>query len=354
MKRELPVLLVVDDNENNRYTLGRRLQREGYGELLFATNGREALAQLRAQPIDLVLLDIMMPELNGFEVLEHMRADERLRGVPVIMISALDELESVIRCIELGAEDHLPKPFNPVLLRARIGATLEKKRLRDQVAEQLAFVSEIFGKYVPGAVAEALIAKRGGLEPEQRTATVLYTDIEDFTRLAESMSPGDLIAMLNEYFDTLARAIAEHRGVINQFQGDAILATFNVPIEDSAHASNAVRAAACIQAACGARSFAGVRLRTRIGINTGEVVAGSVGASDRLNYTVHGDAVNLAARLEQLNKQFGTCVLVAASTAEQAAGQFRFDGLGPITVRGRREPVEVFALSLGVAEAEQT
>lgn len=126
-------LLVVDDNEDNRYTLTRRLKREGYTNIAVAENGRQALEMVKAQPFDLMLLDIMMPEVNGYEVLERMKADAQMRHVPVIMISAVDELESVIRCIELGAEDYLPKPFNPTLLRARVGASLEKKRMRDDI-----------------------------------------------------------------------------------------------------------------------------------------------------------------------------------------------------------------------------
>jgi sigma-B regulation protein RsbU (phosphoserine phosphatase) len=130
-------LLVVDDNEDNRYTLTRRLKREGYTDLTTANDGREALALLQSRAFDLVLLDIMMPEMNGFQVLEHLKADEKLRDLPVIMISALDEIESVIRCVELGAEDYLAKPFNPTLLRTRVGASLEKKRLRDAVRASL-------------------------------------------------------------------------------------------------------------------------------------------------------------------------------------------------------------------------
>jgi len=131
-------LLVVDDNEDNRYTLAQRLKRQGYGNLSMAANGREALEAMHERRFDLVLLDVMMPELNGYEVLEQMRADPVLRDIPVIMISAVDQLESVVRCIELGAEDYLAKPFNPTLLRARVGASLEKKRLRDQVDASLA------------------------------------------------------------------------------------------------------------------------------------------------------------------------------------------------------------------------
>jgi sigma-B regulation protein RsbU (phosphoserine phosphatase) len=133
-----PALLVVDDNDDNRFTLTRRLAREGYRNLTTATNGREALDLLKAKPFDLILLDIMMPDMNGYEVLERMKAGTGLPDIPVIMISALNEIDSVIRCIELGAEDYLPKPFNPTLLRARVGASLEKKRLRDAVRASLA------------------------------------------------------------------------------------------------------------------------------------------------------------------------------------------------------------------------
>jgi sigma-B regulation protein RsbU (phosphoserine phosphatase) len=130
-------VLIVDDNEHNRYTLTRRLKREGYANLTTADNGRQALEALNAGRFDLVLLDVMMPEMNGYQVLEHLKADRQLRDVPVIMISALDEMDSVIRCIELGAEDYLAQPFNPTLLRARVGASLEKKRLRDEVRASL-------------------------------------------------------------------------------------------------------------------------------------------------------------------------------------------------------------------------
>ncbi|HEY8360364.1 MAG TPA: response regulator, partial [Ramlibacter sp.] len=135
-----PRLLIVDDNEDNRYTLTQRLKRQGYTQIVAANDGRQALELLKTESIDLILLDVMMPEINGYEVLERLKASPQLRGIPVIMISALDELESVVRCIKLGAEDYLPKPFNPVLLQARVGASLEKKRLRDAAALHLAQV----------------------------------------------------------------------------------------------------------------------------------------------------------------------------------------------------------------------
>jgi sigma-B regulation protein RsbU (phosphoserine phosphatase) len=135
-------LLIVDDNEDNRYTLTRRLNREGYQNLTSAGNGREALDCLQAKPFDLVLLDVMMPDMNGYEVLAHVKASAQLREIPIIMISALDEIDSVIRCIELGADDYLNKPFNPILLRARVGALLEKKRLHDEVRRNFVRLEE--------------------------------------------------------------------------------------------------------------------------------------------------------------------------------------------------------------------
>jgi DNA-binding response OmpR family regulator len=124
-------ILIVDDNESNRDMLSRRLQHQGY-DVCIADSGHKALTLLNTREVDLILLDVMMPEMDGHDVLKELKADSRWRDIPVIMISALDEIESVVRCIERGAEDYLPKPFDPVLLRARIGACLEKKRLRDQ------------------------------------------------------------------------------------------------------------------------------------------------------------------------------------------------------------------------------
>lgn len=178
-------LLIVDDNEDNRYTLTRRLQREGYTNLTSATGGQEALDLLQSRAFDLVLLDVMMPGLNGYEVLERMRADDRLRHIPVIMISALDEIDSVIRCIELGAEDYLSKPFNPTLLRARVGASLEKKRLRDELVRhtrrmerELEMAREIQLNMVPtdfaAAGAERAVEIFATLQPAREVGGDLY------------------------------------------------------------------------------------------------------------------------------------------------------------------------------------
>lgn len=178
-------LLIVDDNEDNRYTLTRRLNREGYDNLTTANNGREALDLLKSKSIDLVLLDIMMPDMNGYEVLEQMMASAELRNIPVIMISALSEIDSVIRCIELGAEDYLSKPFNPTLLRARVGATLEKKRLRDEVQASLARLEDemdsarklqfgMLPRIFPACTPEHPVEVYAAMEPAREVGGDLY------------------------------------------------------------------------------------------------------------------------------------------------------------------------------------
>ena len=173
-------LLVVDDDEMNRDTLSRHLQRQGHS-VAVAENGRQALDMVSTHPFDLVLLDVMMPEMDGYRVLEHLKGDDAWRDIPVIMISALDEIDSVVRCIELGAEDYLPKPFDPVLLRARIGACLEKKRLRDQEVEYLRSVARV-------TIAAAAV-EVGDFEPESLADVARRTDgLGRLARIFQSMA----------------------------------------------------------------------------------------------------------------------------------------------------------------------
>jgi class 3 adenylate cyclase len=337
-------LLVVDDNEDNRYILMQRLRREGYRNIEQAANGVEAMHRLATSDIDLVLLDVLMPEMDGYEVLAQIRGSAKLRSIPVIMISAVDEIETVVRCIEAGAEDYLQKPFNTVLLRARIQACLEKKRLSDETSRQLRVIRNVFGRYVPESVVDSIIAGNGNIEPMQSMATILYTDIADFTRICESMPPERVVDMLNAYFSAVIAVITRHGGIVNQLQGDAMLVTFNVPVADPLHADKAVRTAIDIQQTVTNQQFAGITLDTRIGINSGKVFAGNVGTGTRMNYTVHGDAVNLAARLERLNKDYGTRVLVSAHSVALLSASFPLEAMGSVAIRGKTRPVDIYRL----------
>ncbi len=209
-------------------------------------------------------------------------------------------------------------------------------------------VMRTFSRFVPESVVDALVADEGGLAPRQRDATILFVDLADFTATVEQLDPAAAIGMLDAYFDAVGEVITGQRGVIYQFQGDGILAAFNLPVEDDGHCADAVAAARAIRDLMRTRDFAGQQLRARIGVATGAVVAGTVGGAARRDYTVHGDAVNLAARLEAMNKETGTDVLIDAATVAGISGDPAAAGLAALSsveVRGRSAPVTLYTLT---------
>ncbi|MGI9303787.1 MAG: adenylate/guanylate cyclase domain-containing protein [Gammaproteobacteria bacterium] len=248
----------------------------------------------------------------------------------------------------LGAE--VNKIIAILLVTAILSVAIARARslLVQSVVDSSA--AQDLSRFVPTEVAaqikaadEEVVAGQG----EVREATILFTDIAGFTHISETLAPEKLIKTLNEYFAAIAEPIDRFGGVINQFQGDAILATFNMPKSDTDHAANAVSAALAIQQAVHGRKFGdGVTLNTRVGVNSGLVVGGLVGTGDRLGYTVHGDDVNLAARLEQLNKDYGTQIIVSERTRELAGPErFRFEPKGEVQVRGREVPTVVYSVA---------
>lgn len=204
-------------------------------------------------------------------------------------------------------------------------------------------IRQTLGRYVPKKVAESLLKENGVLTTEETVATVLFADIAGFTSLTENLGAEGIIKLLNAYFSDMVEIIERHGGVVTQFQGDAILATFNIPIKDPQHATKALQSAIEMRQHFETAKFAGQSLHARIGVNTGHLIAGAVGAQGRLNYTVHGDAVNLAARIENLNKEYGTSILTTQTTIDQAPG-FSGKFMGETTVRGQTSPVRLYAL----------
>ena len=226
--------------------------------------------------------------------------------------------------------------------RRLIHRVLTAERQREIASEQQRFVRETFGKYVPDSVVTQILTDRGQLVPQKRPATVLFADLEGFTDLSERVSPEVLLRLLNEFFEEAGRIITSHGGTINQFQGDALLASFNVPVADEDHAYHAVCAAKRLVSKVASKEFEGEKLRVRIGVNTGDVAAGAVGSSERLSYTILGDCVNVAARLEQLNKQTGTQILMTAKTAQAVHGVLEVKLVGEFEVRGISRPMKLY------------
>jgi adenylate cyclase len=349
MAREVAAahLLVVDDNKVNRLLLGRGLEAQGH-TVDFATNGREALAKLRSGAFDLLLLDIQMPEMDGYQVLEELARDLRLRDLPVIVTSALEELDSVVRCIEMGAEDYLTKPVNPVLLRARIGASLEKKRLRDQQRE-------LVRKFATAEVATDLEASGFALGGKYVEATAMFSDIRSFTAIAAAQPPDETIELLNDYYTLMFEAITGQGGVVNQMVGDGLMAIFGAPLPLEGRCARAVFAALEMQemvALFNAEQEAQGKptIRIGIGIASGQVIAGYTGTQRRATYTCAGDTVNLAARLEAHTKVVGRPILIDEATWVGLGGVAPTEPLGPTEVRGIGT-VAVYVVPSGPAEA---
>lgn len=332
-------VLVVDDIEANRDLLGRRLQRQGHTVTL-AQDGLQALELIQAQPFDLVLLDIMMPRMNGYQVLEHLKADPALRYIPVIMISAVDDLDSVVKCIELGAEDYLTKPFNPVLLKARINACLEKKRLRDQeqaYLKQLQAEQEkserLLLNILPKPIAELLKQGHNTIADSFGEVTVLFADIVDFTKLSAHISATELVNKLNEIFSAFDRLTLKHGLEKIKTIGDAYMVVGGVPVPRPDHAAAIAEMALDMQLAMAQFNAASSEpFRIRIGINTGPVVAGVIG-THKFTYDLWGDTVNIASRME--SQGIAGSIQVAPATYQLLRDMYQFEERGEIDVKGK-------------------
>lgn len=339
MKGDEGCVLVVDDNEVNRDLLARRLQRQGHA-VSVAEDGFQALELMRSAPFDLVLLDIMMPLMNGYQVLENLKADEKLRHIPVIMISAVDDIDSIVRCIELGAEDYLSKPFNPVLLKARIGACLEKKRLRDQeqaylqkLAEEQSKSERLLLNILPGPIAQRLKQGESTIADSFAEVTVMFADLVGFTKLSTHLSPAELVELLNEIFSAFDE-LADRYGLEKiKTIGDAYMVVGGLPRPSDNHAEAIAEMAIDIQATIAKMRAKGDRpLSIRIGIHTGPVEAGVIGTK-KFTYDLWGDTVNTASRMESQGVPGGIQVTVA--TYDRLRDKYVFEPRGVIPVKGK-------------------
>lgn len=336
---EKPRILVVDDTFELRKLLTVRLSLLGY-ETDAAENGRQALEMLHAGAYDLVLLDIMMPIMDGYTTLEAIKADEILRSIPVIVISAVSELDSVVRCIELGAEDYLVKPYNNVLLKSRIAARLERKRLHDQEQAMLEIVrhertraENLLLNILPAPVAERLKANETNIAELCDPVTVLFADIVDFTELATRLPAREVVALLNRIFTRFDEITQEHQLEKIKTSGDAYMLAAGVPLPIADHAQRVAYAAIEMKHYIrGVRLPDGTPLSMRFGIHTGPVIAGVIG-KHKFIYDIWGDTVNTASRVE--SNGLPNEIQVSAHTMRLLQNQFNFSPRGQIPIKGK-------------------
>jgi len=336
-------ILIVDDNEMNRFLLSRYLRREGYS-VEMAENGVQALEIIRAKKFDLMISDIMMPEMNGFELLQHIRTDPELRDIPVIMISALDEMASVVRCIEAGAEDYLPKPFNPVLLRARINACLEKKRLRDQeilylqqIEAEKKRADDLLRVILPDEIVSELKLSNIVKPKYYPDVAVLFTDVVGFTPYCDKHSPEDVLLNLQSMIESFEGIALKYDLQKIKTIGDAFMAVAGLlkPLENPVE--NCVKAG--LEMIHATHSLP-AKWQVRIGIHFGMVMGGIVGHRQYL-FDVWGDTVNTAQRIESNGKPDAVCLSNEAWL--RLCDQFEAESQGFVQLKGKGR-MEIFRI----------
>ena len=345
-------VLVVDDDPFNRRILVRALQKDGH-QTVEAADGVEALKTLALVEPDVMLLDIKMPELDGYGVLTAMKDMPRVSSTPVIMISAVEEQEAVVRCIEMGADDFLPKPADVTILRARVNAGLNKKRLHDL---QRQHVRLVFSRFLPEPVVDQVLrddAVESLLAARRVTGTVMFTDLRRFTTFAEGRPVETVIEVLNRYLSEISDAVLDAGGTLVAYLGDGVMSVFGAPVESDNHADRALAAA---------RQIIGPRRESfnawlvergidatfdiGVGLNSGPLMSGNVGSARRLEYAAIGDTTNTAARVESLTKEVGVPLLLTQAVVDALhAGPDGLRFVDELAPRGREGTVRLWTLA---------
>jgi adenylate cyclase len=331
-------ILVVDDNDSNRDLLARQLARDGHA-VETATSGKEALQFVHERSFDLILLDVLMPEMSGYEVLRKLKEDPQTTEIPVIMISALDEMDSIVRCIEAGAVDYLPKPFAPALLRARIRSSLENKMLRDReraMMQEIRIAKErnesLLLSILPRAVVDRINGGAGMVADHIPEATIVFADIVNFTPFSGRLTPADVVGVLNRIFSAFDRLVDQHRAEKIKTIGDGYMVAVGIPEPCDDHVAIAARLSLNML-----DLFAEIRreidgsIDLRVGLHTGPAIAGVIGER-KFAYDIWGTTVNIASRMESHGAPGH--VHVSKAVADRLAGRFECVPRGAVEVKG--------------------
>ncbi|TME12499.1 MAG: adenylate/guanylate cyclase domain-containing response regulator [Chloroflexi bacterium] len=348
------VALIVDDSAVNRKVLARHLESLDIASCE-AENGREALEVLRSggSDVGVVLLDIVMPEMDGYETLAAIKAHETLRHLPVIMISGVEELDSVVRCIEMGATDYLPKPFDPAILGARIRASLAGKRLHDLEVESAARQAELLhtielqkeelSRFLSPQVAALVSSPEGAqlLAGHRRLATSVFCDLRGFTPFSEAAEPEEVLGVLREYHKAMGELIVEHGGTLEHFAGDGMMVFFNDPVRQDDHVERAVRMSLAMrdrfEELAAEWSRRGYVLGFGVGIDTGYATLGRIGFEGRYDYGMVGTAVIVASRLS--SAATAGQILLSPQSHEYVRDLVEAEGVGEINLKGFSRPI---------------
>jgi adenylate cyclase len=344
--KDKPVILAVDDQPKNIELIEAYLAVQGY-EIITALSGEEALLKLSNNQIDLILLDVMMPGMDGYEVCRKVKKDPRNNFLPIVILTALDNMEAKIEGLNAGADDFLNKPFQKIELVARINNLLKIKFLHDELELRNQLISSMLHRYVNDSVIEQILAnpeKYSELGGDRKNVAVFFSDIRGFTPLSENMSADELIHLLNSIYKELTGIVFRNKGTFDKYMGDCIMAFWGAPTDVENETLWAIRAALEMQEA-----FEDLKkgwpprlkkLGIGIGINYGDVIVGNIGTEEIMNYTVIGDVVNTAQRVESM-AQSGQ-VLITKNALARVEGKIKFRALEPVQLKGKSLPVEIY------------
>lgn len=342
-------VLVVDDDWMNREIIEAYLQTHNYRVTTTGT-GKEALNALQDGIPDLIMLDVMLPDMSGFEVCRQVKQQDVTKFVPVVMVTALESDEDRLKAIEAGADDFVTKPFNSILMLTRVKSLLRMKRLSDELQQRTELLQKVLNRYVDRDIADIILIDPDRyltLGGETRRVSVFFGDLSGFTSFSETHSAQDAVRVLNMVFSELTTLIFEHHGTFDKYIGDEIMAFFGAPVATGDDTLNAVSMAWHMQQAFRKlRDQAGkdlAELSLAMGVHTGDAVVGNVGSEQTMNYTVIGDVVNTAKRLQEIAT--GEQILISEATYLEVTDRVFAEKLAPVRLAGKREPLTIYQLT---------
>jgi adenylate cyclase len=342
-----PRILVADDDWLNRDLLEAYLTTSG-AEVVTAPDGQAALELTRSGPLDLALVDVQMPRLDGLALCRAMKTSPQTRFVPVIIVTALDSEEEKLKSLDVGADDFITKPYNSIVLLTRVRSLLRIKRLHDDLETRNRVLRQVLDRYVAEDVADVILTdperylKLGG---EARLVTVLFADIHGFTRFTQRHTAPEVVETLNRIFPALSQVVFNFRGTFDKYLGDGLMAFYGAPIAQPDDAQRAVETAVEML-----RVFAGLGKRggldlaglgLSLGLHSGEAIVGNIGSERVMDYTVVGDTVNIAKRLQE--RAAGGQILLSAATFGQVK-RIRARKRPPMRLRGRKGSITAYAI----------